>query len=196
MQHLLVGTRKGAWKYTSDDRLQAWQVDGPHFLGSIINHFVIDPRDRKTMVMAAAAGHLGPTILVSTDSDQDSSTLVPQLKRLFHGQGQGQNILVVDDEPDLALMVGNFLSIGGYEPTVLTDSEDALLDFTNNPEKYELLITDQTMPGLTGLKLIEGVKAIRPEIPVILCSGFKADEDETTIDRLTSAYITKPYRLR
>jgi len=67
MQHLLVGTRKGAWIYTSAGQRRDWQVDGPHYLGSIINHFVLDPRDQKTMLMAAATGHLGPTILVSTD---------------------------------------------------------------------------------------------------------------------------------
>ncbi|MCB1692399.1 MAG: hypothetical protein KDI19_06505 [Pseudomonadales bacterium] len=67
MQYLLVGTRKGAWIYKSDDARRSWQVDGPHFLGGIINHFILDPRDQKTMVMANKAGHLGPTIFVSTD---------------------------------------------------------------------------------------------------------------------------------
>jgi hypothetical protein len=65
MQYLLVGTRKGAWIYKTDQGREEWQVDGPHFLGGIINHLVLDPRDRITMVMAASAGHLGPTIYVS-----------------------------------------------------------------------------------------------------------------------------------
>lgn len=67
MQYLLVGTRKGAWIYTSKDGRRKWQVDGPHYLGSIVNHLVLDPRDRKTMVMALKSGHLGPTIMVSND---------------------------------------------------------------------------------------------------------------------------------
>jgi len=66
MHYLLVGTRKGAWIFTSEDRLK-WACNGPHFLGSIIHHFVIDPRDGKTMLMAVSAGHLGPTIMRSTD---------------------------------------------------------------------------------------------------------------------------------
>ena len=64
---LLVGTRKGAWIYRSDPARENWNVQGPIFLGSIINHLVLDPRDGKTLLMAAATGHLGPTIFRSTD---------------------------------------------------------------------------------------------------------------------------------
>ncbi|HKI73152.1 MAG TPA: hypothetical protein VJ998_00800 [Pseudomonadales bacterium] len=67
MQYLLAGTRKGAWIYTSDASRGKWKVDGPHYLGSIVNHLVLDPRDQRTMVMALRAGHLVPTILTSTD---------------------------------------------------------------------------------------------------------------------------------
>ena len=64
---LLVGTRKGAWIYRSDAARQAWSVQGPIFLGHIVNHLVLDPRDGKTLLMAASTGHLGPTIFRSTD---------------------------------------------------------------------------------------------------------------------------------
>src|SRR5262245_55165777 len=63
---LLVGTRKGAWIYRSDDR-RRWDVQGPILLGQIVNHLVLDPRDGKTLMMAAKTGHLGPTIFRSTD---------------------------------------------------------------------------------------------------------------------------------
>jgi photosystem II stability/assembly factor-like uncharacterized protein len=65
---LLIGTRKGAWIYRSDAGRRRWRAEGPLFLGHIVNHFVADPRDGRTMVMAAATGHLGPTILRSTDA--------------------------------------------------------------------------------------------------------------------------------
>ena len=64
---LLVGTRKGAWIYRSDAQRQTWSVQGPIFLGHIVNHLVLDPRDGKTLLMAASTGHLGPTIFRSTD---------------------------------------------------------------------------------------------------------------------------------
>jgi hypothetical protein len=64
---ILVGTRKGAWIYKSDDKRKKWTVDGPHFLGHIVHHLVLDPRDGKTLLAAAKTGHLGPTIFRSTD---------------------------------------------------------------------------------------------------------------------------------
>lgn len=67
---LLVGTRKGAWIYRSDAQRETWRVQGPIFLGHIVNHLVLDPRDGKTLLMAASTGHLGPTIFRSTDDGQ------------------------------------------------------------------------------------------------------------------------------
>jgi hypothetical protein len=64
---LLVGTRKGAWIYRSDAQRRSWRVQGPMFLGSIVNHLVLDPRDCRTLLMAASTGHLGPTVFRSTD---------------------------------------------------------------------------------------------------------------------------------
>ena len=64
---LLIGTRKGAWIYRSDAARRDWAVTGPMFLGQIVNHLVLDPRDGRTMLMAAKTGHLGPTIFRSTD---------------------------------------------------------------------------------------------------------------------------------
>ncbi len=64
---LLVGTRKGAWIYRGDAARTRWRVDGPHFLGHIVHHLVLDPRDGRTLLMAAKTGHLGPTIFRSTD---------------------------------------------------------------------------------------------------------------------------------
>lgn len=64
---LLVATRKGAWMFSSDASRSTWRVEGPHFLGHIINHLVRDPRDGRTLLAAAKTGHLGPTIFRSVD---------------------------------------------------------------------------------------------------------------------------------
>jgi photosystem II stability/assembly factor-like uncharacterized protein len=65
---LLVGTRKGAWVYRTDERRDVWHVEGPHFFGSIVHHMVLDPRDGRTMLVAARTGHLGPTVFRSSDA--------------------------------------------------------------------------------------------------------------------------------
>ena len=64
---LLIGTRKGAFTLTSDRTRRTWKLSAPIHLGHIIHHVVADPRDRRTILMAASTGHLGPTIFRSTD---------------------------------------------------------------------------------------------------------------------------------
>jgi photosystem II stability/assembly factor-like uncharacterized protein len=64
---VLIATRKGAWMYRGDAARRNWRLDGPHFLGHIVNHLVLDPRDGRTLLAAAKTGHLGPTIFRSSD---------------------------------------------------------------------------------------------------------------------------------
>ena len=64
---LLVGTRKGAFIYRGDTARKKWRLEGPHYLGNIVNHLVADPRDGRTLLMAAKTGHLGPTVFRSQD---------------------------------------------------------------------------------------------------------------------------------
>ena len=64
---VLLATRKGAWLFHGDAQRKTWRADGPHFLGHIVNHVVLDPRDGKTLLAAAKTGHLGPTVFRSTN---------------------------------------------------------------------------------------------------------------------------------
>ena len=64
---VLVATRKGAWIFHADASRRRWRAEGPHFLGHIIHHVMLDPRDGRTLLAAAKTGHLGPTIFRSTD---------------------------------------------------------------------------------------------------------------------------------
>ena len=64
---VLVATRKGAWLFHGDAQRKTWRADGPHFLGHIVSHVVLDPRDGRTLLAAAKTGHLGPTVFASTN---------------------------------------------------------------------------------------------------------------------------------
>lgn len=64
---LLVATRKGAFTLKSDRTRHAWKIAGPMFFGHIVHHMMLDPRDRRTLLLAARTGHLGPTVFRSTD---------------------------------------------------------------------------------------------------------------------------------
>ena len=68
---LLIGTRKGAFYLHGEPSRRTWKLSKPMFLGHIVYHVVVDPRDRKTMLMAAKTGHLGPTVFCSPNRGRD-----------------------------------------------------------------------------------------------------------------------------
>ena len=86
--------------------------------------------------------------------------------------GGNEHILIVDDEPAIARLEQRLLEHLGYRVTALTDSRKALDMFSASPDAFDLLLTDMTMPVLTGERLAKAVKEIRPDFPVILCTGF------------------------
>ncbi|MDK9707187.1 MAG: cache domain-containing protein [Desulforhopalus sp.] len=83
-----------------------------------------------------------------------------------------ERILIVDDEKILAEMGKNMLERLGYEVTVETNSLEAIATFFKDPDQFDLILTDQTMPGMTGLDLAMHILTIRPDLPVILCTGY------------------------
>jgi hypothetical protein len=87
---LLVATRKGAWLYHGDATRKSWRVDGPHFLGHVISHVVLDPRDGNTLLAAAKTGHLGPTLYRSTDLGKtwNESAQPPAFVKSADGKGR------------------------------------------------------------------------------------------------------------
>jgi CheY-like chemotaxis protein len=89
-----------------------------------------------------------------------------------------ERILLVDDEEPIVQMVKMMLEKLGYRITVRTSSPDALCAFKANPSEYDLVISDKGMPNMTGEQLARELMAIRPEIPVIICTGFSDENDE------------------
>jgi len=85
---LLVATKKGAFFLRSDRGRRRWRLDGPHFLGHVVHHVVLDNRDRRTMLLAAKTGHLGPTIFRSTDFGKSwkEATRPPAFRKAAEGE--------------------------------------------------------------------------------------------------------------
>jgi DNA-binding NtrC family response regulator len=86
--------------------------------------------------------------------------------------GAGQRILLVDDEPALAEAASLSLEHYGYRVIGLHSAADALAAFHRQPGGFDLVITDLTMPGMSGIELANALYEARPELPVILASGF------------------------
>ena len=98
-------------------------------------------------------------------------------------QPGNERILLIDDEEILAEMGKSMLERLGYRVTIRTNSIEALNTFQTRPDQFDLVITDQTMPGMTGLDLARRMLQIRPRMPIILCTGFSnlISEDKARI---------------
>jgi PAS domain S-box-containing protein len=108
-------------------------------------------------------------------------------------QGGNECILLVDDEQVLVEMSKRMLENLGYQVVSRVGSVEALEAFRAAPEKYQLVITDQTMPNMTGVQLTREIKKIRPEVPVILCTGFSESVGEDNFRSMgIDAFVMKP----
>jgi PAS domain S-box-containing protein len=108
--------------------------------------------------------------------------------------GGSEQILLVDDDPQVAELVKKMLLSHGYTVFLMTDSQDASMFFSENADHIDLVITDQTMPKLTGLELCAEVKKVSPDMPIILCTGYSSKVDVFAIEEFhVSALLLKPF---
>jgi DNA-binding NtrC family response regulator len=99
----------------------------------------------------------------------------------------------VDDEKEITFMGKRMLESLGYTVDIRTDSSAALKDFRNNPDKYDLMVTDQAMPKMLGTELVREAKKIRPDLKVIIITGFKDSIPKNAENELgISQIILKP----
>ncbi len=106
-------------------------------------------------------------------------------------------ILIVDDEPAVAGLQKQMLNRLGYQVTVKTDSREALELFRGDPDVFDLIVTDMTMPQMTGEMLAREVMALRPDIPVIICTGFSERIDPDRAEAMgIKAFLMKPMRMK
>jgi|TARA_B100000315_G_scaffold260588_2_gene323206 PAS domain S-box-containing protein len=103
------------------------------------------------------------------------------------------HIMVVDDDAAVALYISEVLKRAGHRVTVKFDSMDALEAFRADPNSYDVVVTDQTMPKLTGDLLLQAMLIVRSELPVIICTGFSEQlTDEKASNLGAHGYIRKP----
>jgi DNA-binding NtrC family response regulator len=141
---------------------------------------------------------------VSSEPDK-GSTFIVYLPKLLDEQsqdsGNGDNsilrgheaILFVDDEEDLVAMAYEMLTDLGCRVTAKTGAREALALFRLNPSRFDLLITDQTMPEMTGVELAGEVLTPRVDMPIIICTGFSHVVDADTSSAAgVRAFAMKP----
>jgi len=106
------------------------------------------------------------------------------------------NIMVVDDEPAVAGLIEASLIQRKASVKVFTNSQEALEYFKQDPKKVDIVITDQTMPDLTGIELSKKLLALRNDITIILCTGYSAEiTEESALNMGIKSFIEKPVKM-
>jgi signal transduction histidine kinase/CheY-like chemotaxis protein len=117
----------------------------------------------------------------------------PEMALIPEGSG---HILYVDDEEPIASLGREMLTSLGYDVAIRLSSIDALEAFRANPRDYDLVITDMTMPNMTGARLAEEMLKIRPDLPIILTTGFSERMDKEAAQKLGCRdFLMKPVSL-
>lgn len=127
----------------------------------------------------------------------DSGRALPQPLADETLPGGNECILLVDDEESITDTGRQMLEHLGYKVEVSSGSLEALALFQCNPHRFDLVITDMTMPEMTGDELAGRLMEIRPEIPVILCTGYNSRIDEESAKAMgIHAFVFKPIKLK
>jgi CheY-like chemotaxis protein len=112
------------------------------------------------------------TVFLPRAGDAAEAVESPDYEESPVPRGDGQRVLIVDDEEPLVAFAARALEELGYAPTTFTSSVAALAAIRDDPERYDALVTDERMPGLSGTDLIREVRAIRSAIPILLITGY------------------------
>jgi signal transduction histidine kinase/ActR/RegA family two-component response regulator/HAMP domain-containing protein len=164
-------------------------------LGLSIVQAIIDEHD-GFMELVSELGK-GSTFSVYFPAAPGEKSDIPQeneTQPLPCGSG---TIMVVDDEESIRNLFNELLKECGYTVHLFTNGRDALAAFENSPRAYDLIITDMTMPGITGDELARKIMALQPDIPIFLCTGFSEHMTEIrAMDMGIKQFFQKPVDIR
>ncbi len=162
-------------------------------LGLSVIHGIIKNHGGDISVTSKPGKGTEFTVYLPVIDDVDEETEIVASAGATRGS---ERILLIDDEKQIIDMEQQILERLGYKVTPKTDSEEALEEFAALPDRFDLVITDMTMPKMTGDQLARKLMEIKPNIPVILCTGFNETIDEEKalamgIDRFVMKPVVK-----
>lgn len=113
----------------------------------------------------------------------------------LHDKHSCHRIMIVDDEVMVTSYLQALLQTTGYKVVSFNDPIAAFHYFESSPDDVDLLITDQTMPGMSGMEMSEKFLALRSDFPIVLCTGYSETASEDSVKSLgISAFMFKPYK--
>jgi two-component system cell cycle sensor histidine kinase/response regulator CckA len=113
-----------------------------------------------------------------------------------YAAGNAESILFIDDEALLVKLGEDILRRLNYTVRGCTDAAEAMACFRESPERFDLIISDMNMPHMSGTRVVAEARRIRPAIPIIICSGYSDDMDESRATALGCRYIQKPIDIK
>jgi PAS domain S-box-containing protein len=159
-------------------------------LGLSVVHGIIN--SHRAAIKVYSEPGKGTTFFLYFPSASDAP-IVEQAPKRKVVEGRGERVLFVDDEGVLLFVGTMTLEQHGYIVTGMPNGEAALRELHANPDGYDVVLTDLSMPGLSGLQLAHELRKIRAELPVILTSGYISPEDQARAQELgIHAILTKP----
>jgi signal transduction histidine kinase/CheY-like chemotaxis protein len=137
-------------------------------LGLSLVHGIV--LDHGAALQVSSRPNAGTTFMVYLPLSSDEPAQEPTPLAVSHGRGE--TVLVVDDEETLVLLAEEVLASLGYEPVGCVGAKEALHIFRAAPQRFDAVVTDAIMPEMSGLELLAELRRLRPELPVVLVSGY------------------------
>ena len=161
-------------------------------MGLSVLHGIVKGHDGHIIVESVLGKGTRFRLLFPAIDAEDNllTTDIENNQNIIHGSGQ--RILIVDDQVSLADIEYDLLTSYGYECTKKYDSEEALNFFLSEPDSFDLIITDQTMPNLTGLELIDCIRENKIDIPIIIVTGYSEKIKDNKLDMENVTLLLKP----
>ncbi len=165
-------------------------------LGLAVVHGILQSHKARIMVRSKPGAGTGFTIyfpIAATAPSHHHSDTGKTPDSPENGQPARASILFADDEQPIRDLVKTYLGKYGYRLTTCTNGAEAWKMFSGNPQQWDLVITDQNMPKMTGMELIENIRRLRADIPVMLATGYSENISARDFVQLNvSAMLHKP----
>jgi len=159
-------------------------------MGLAVVHGIVNSHNGAITVDSELGKGATFTVLFPVVSDEPVMEAKPSSDKIPRGN---ETILFVDDEESITIMIRQMLERLGYQVETQLNPEEALELFKSKPQDIDLVITDMTMPQMTGVSLSKKLKTVRSDIPVIICTGHSSLIDEDKAKELgIDAFAIKP----